>query len=128
MPGPRGLLPTRMHQSASSKASRGSPVSTMPWSSGKAQSSSSMATPLQRLLGLLDGDLEQLQDDRLVLAERLAGGDAGEDGVADLPRGAGDGDAQGRLAHAATFSFSMMASATSDVPTAVGSSRCGFMS
>ncbi len=46
MPGPRGLLPTRIAQSASAKASRGSPVRTMPRRSGKAQSSSSIATPL----------------------------------------------------------------------------------
>ena len=45
-----------------------------------------------------------LQDDRLVLPERLPGGDAREDRVADLPCGAGDGDSQGG-AHAATFSF-----------------------
>ena len=45
MPGPRGLEPTRMHQSASANASRGSPESTMPRRSGKAQSSSSIATP-----------------------------------------------------------------------------------
>ena len=46
MPGPRGLAPTRMAQSASANATRGSPLSTMPCSSGNAQSSSSMATPL----------------------------------------------------------------------------------
>ena len=45
MPGPRGLEPTRMAQSASLNATSGSSVSTMPCSSGKAQSSSSMATP-----------------------------------------------------------------------------------
>ena len=83
--------------------------------------------PAQGLLGPLGGDLQQLQDDRPVRSERLPRRDAGEDGVADLPRGAGHGDPQGRR-HAATFSFSMMASATSEVPTAVGSSRWGFMS
>ena len=42
----------------------------------------------------------------------------------------GDGDAErGRVRrHAATLRRSMTASATSEVPTAVGSSRCGFMS
>ena len=45
MPGPRGLEPTSMTQSASLNATFGSPVSTMSWSSGNAQSSSSMATP-----------------------------------------------------------------------------------
>ena len=50
---------------------------------------------LERLLRLLVGDLEQLQDDRLVLAEHLAGRDAKQQGVADLAGGAGDGDANG---------------------------------
>ena len=69
----------------------------MPWSSGKAQSSSSIATPLSAFCGLLDRDLEQLQDDRLVGAEHLAGGDAEQEGVADLAGGAGDRDAEGAL-------------------------------
>ena len=51
MPGPRGLLPMRMHQSASAKASRGSSVSTMSARSGNAQSSSSMATPRRAFWG-----------------------------------------------------------------------------
>ena len=38
----------------------------------------------QRLQGALGGDLEQLQDQRLVLAEHLAGSDAEEEGVADV--------------------------------------------
>ena len=85
---------------------------------------------LQRLLDLVNRDLEQLEDDRLVLAERLAGGDARQDRVADLAGGAGDGDAQGCLlgAHAVTESFSTSASATPEVPTAVGSLRSSFMS
>ena len=85
---------------------------------------------LQRLLNLVDRDLQQLEDDRLVLAERLAGGDARKDRVADLARGARDGDAQRGLlgAHAVTDSFSTSASATPEVPTAVGSSRSSFMS
>ena len=67
----------------------------MPASSGKAQSSSSIITPLQRLLRLLVGNLEQLQDHRLVLAEHVAAGDAEQQAVADLAGGAGDGDADG---------------------------------
>ena len=54
---------------------------------------------LQRVLRLLVGDLEQLQDDGLVLAQHLAGSDAEQQGVADLAGGAGDGDANGFLAH-----------------------------
>ena len=54
---------------------------------------------LQRLLRLLVGDLEQLQDDRLVLAEHLARGDAEQQGIADLAGGAGDRDSNGCLAH-----------------------------
>jgi hypothetical protein len=54
---------------------------------------------LERLLRLLVGDLEQLQDDGLVLAQHFARGDAEQQGVADLAGGAGDGDADGFLAH-----------------------------
>ena len=100
----------------------------MSWSSGNAQSSSSIATPFSASWTLSIGHLQQLQDERLVLAEHLAGGDAEEEAVADVPGGAGDGDAEGGGAHAVTFSFSMMASAIWEVPTAVGSSRWGFMS
>jgi hypothetical protein len=52
---------------------------------------------LQRLLRLLVGDLEQLQDHRLVLAEHLAAGDPEQQAVADLAGGAGHGDAHGLL-------------------------------
>src|SRR5690554_2441818 len=41
------------------------------------------------------GDLEQLQDDRLVLAQHVAGGDAEGEGVADLAGSAGDGNTDG---------------------------------
>ena len=71
----------------------------MPASSGKAQSSSSIITPLSAFCGLLDRHFEQLQDDRLVLAEHFAGGDAEQQGVADLAGGAGDGNANGLFAH-----------------------------
>ena len=67
----------------------------MPASSGNAQSSSSIITPLQRRLRLVDRQLEQLQDHRLVAAEHFAGGDAEQEAVADLAGGAGDGDADG---------------------------------
>ncbi len=43
------------------------------------------------------GDLEQLQDHRLVGSEHLPAGDAEEQGVADLAGRTGDGDAYGFL-------------------------------
>ena len=52
---------------------------------------------LERGLGLLHRQFEHLQDDRLVLAEHLAGGDAEQQGVADLAGGTGDGNADGGL-------------------------------
>ena len=55
---------------------------------------------LQRLLGLFHRHFEQAQHDGLVLAEHFARRDAEQDGVADLAGGAGDGDANGFLAHA----------------------------
>ncbi len=58
---------------------------------------------LEGLLRFFVGDFEQLQDDRLVFAEHFAGGDAEQQGVADLTGGAGDGDAQSGLGHG-TFS------------------------
>ena len=67
----------------------------MPASSGNAQSSSSIITPLSAACALSSGSLEQLQDHRLVLAEHVAGGDAEQQAVADLAGGAGDGDADG---------------------------------
>ncbi|MPN58586.1 hypothetical protein SDC9_206293 [bioreactor metagenome] len=42
--------------------------------------------------------VEQLEDDRLILAEHFAGGDAEEQAVTDLAGSAGDGDAQPDLA------------------------------
>jgi hypothetical protein len=50
-------------------------------------------------LRLLVRNFEQLQDDGLVLAEHLARGDAKQEGLTDLTRGAGDGDTDGLLAH-----------------------------
>ena len=71
----------------------------MPASSGNAQSSQFHHHALERLLGFLVGDFEQLQDDRLVLAQHFAGGDAEQQGVTDLTGGAGDGNANGLFAH-----------------------------
>ncbi len=51
MPGPRGLEPTRSAQFTSLKATSASPVRTMLCSRGKAQSSSSMATPFSAFCG-----------------------------------------------------------------------------
>mmetsp|Transcript_10300 Transcript_10300/g.24177 ORF Transcript_10300/g.24177 Transcript_10300/m.24177 type:complete len:247 (+) Transcript_10300:247-987(+) len=50
MPGPRGLAPTRKAKSAPSKALFWSSVWTMPLTRGKAQSSTSMHTPLRALI------------------------------------------------------------------------------
>ena len=52
---------------------------------------------LERLLRFLVRNLEQLQIDRLVLAEHLSRRDAKQQRVADLPGGARDGDTNGRL-------------------------------
>jgi hypothetical protein len=46
-----------------------------------------------------DRHFQQLQDDGLVLAQHFAGGDAEQQGVTDLTCGAGDGNADGLLAH-----------------------------
>jgi hypothetical protein len=54
---------------------------------------------LQRLLRLVVGYLEHLQDHRLVGAEHFAGGDAKQQRIADLTGGAGDGDAYGGFGH-----------------------------
>ncbi len=48
---------------------------------------------LQR--GQRRGDLEQVQDHRLIGAEHVAGGDAEQQGVTDLAGGAGDGNTDG---------------------------------
>ena len=48
-------------------------------------------------LGLFHRDFQKLQDDRLVLAEHLARGNAEKQAVADLAGGTGDGDANGLL-------------------------------
>jgi hypothetical protein len=50
---------------------------------------------LQRGLRLVDRQFEELQDDRLVAAEHLAGRDAEQERIADLAGGAGDGNSYG---------------------------------
>jgi len=54
---------------------------------------------LERLLRTFDRDFEQLQNDRLVLAQHFAGGDTEQQCVTDLTGGAGDSNANGLLAH-----------------------------
>ena len=54
---------------------------------------------LERLLRFLVRDLEQLQDDRLVLAEHFAAGDAEQEAIADLAGCAGDCDTNGGFGH-----------------------------
>ena len=43
--------------------------------------------------------VEQLKDDRLILAEHFAGGDAEKQAVTNLAGGAGDRDAHGGFGH-----------------------------
>jgi hypothetical protein len=50
---------------------------------------------LERLLGFLVRDFQQLQDDRLVLAQHLPGGNAKQQGVTDLTSSACDGNSDG---------------------------------
>jgi len=57
---------------------------------------------LQGLLGLLEGDFEQAQDDGLVFAQHFARGDAEQNCVTDLTCCAGNGNADGLLAHRKT--------------------------
>ena len=58
-----------------------------------------MQTPLQRGHGFFIGDFDEVQNDRLVRAERRAGGDAEQEGITDLAGRAGDGHANGSFAH-----------------------------
>ena len=101
---------------ASSRSAR-----SMPFVRGRAPTSSAILTPVERGLGVVEDvdpgqqreraveelerralgrldrlrDLQQVQVDRLALAEELPGGDAEEQRVADLAGGAGDGDLGG---------------------------------
>jgi hypothetical protein len=54
---------------------------------------------LERSLGFFVGDFEQLQNDRLVLAEHFAGGDTEQQAISDLSGSAGDCDTNGWLGH-----------------------------
>ncbi|MDT4867933.1 hypothetical protein FQZ97_1028680 [compost metagenome] len=54
---------------------------------------------LERLLGLLVGDFQQLQDHGLVFAQHFARGDAEQQGVTNLTCGTGDGNTNGLFAH-----------------------------
>jgi hypothetical protein len=90
MPCLRGMAPTRRQKSASLKATFGSSVATMLFSSGKAQSFQLHDHAFKRAEGR--GDFEQLQVDRLVRSKHVAGGDAEEEGVADLASGTSDGN------------------------------------
>ena len=51
----------------------------------------------QGVLGFLIGDLEQLQDHWLILAQHVAIGDPEQQAVSDLAGGAGDGNANGTI-------------------------------
>ncbi len=44
-------------------------------------------------------DVNKIEDDRLIGTEQLTGGDAEQNGIADGPRGAGDGDRQWCFIH-----------------------------
>jgi DNA-binding transcriptional regulator YhcF (GntR family) len=57
---------------------------------------------LQGLLRFLVGNFQQLQRHGLVLAQHLASCDAEQQGITDLASGAGDGHADGLLAHELT--------------------------
>ena len=78
---------------------------TMSCSVGKPQSSSSMATPSQRL-GMAPGgrDLQQLQDDLRVRPEHLAGGQPAQHGIGHLPGRPGHRHAN-RVAHGIALSL-----------------------
>ena len=90
MPGPRGRAPTSRAMLQPSNAAAGSSVT-----STSAQQRERAVLQLERgTLGSAHplGDLEQLQPDRPVGSEHLAGGDPEQERVADLPAGAGDRD------------------------------------
>ena len=97
MPSLRGTAPTRSAQLAPRNASSVSAVHTIDSSSGNAQSSSSICTPVERRERRLE--LEEPEVDRGVVSEGLPGGDPEEQRVADLSGGAGDGHGDGRVGH-----------------------------
>ena len=86
----------------------------MPRSSGKAQSSSSIAVPSAALIA--SGISSSRRLDLGVRAEHLPRGDAEEERVADLAGGAGDGDVDGALLIVISFCrFSSMEARNSSV-------------
>ena len=98
MPLPRGRAPTSRPSWQPSKAGFGSSWISIPVSSGKAQSSSSIAVPSAALTA--SGISSSVRCDLGVGAEHLAGRDPEQERVADLAGGAGDGDVDGdSLAH-----------------------------
>ena len=76
-----------------SKASFGSSEISIRRSSGKAQSSSSIAVPSAAVIA--SGISSSRSSTGGVVAEHLAAGDPEQQRVADLPGGAGDGDLYG---------------------------------
>jgi len=91
MPLLRGRAPISIAISVSLKATLGSSVRMTCCNSGKAQSSNSIGHAAQHRLRLRQ--VQQLQDDRLLVSQHVAVGDAEQRGVADLSGGAGDSDA-----------------------------------
>ena len=69
----------------------------MPLSSGKRAIVEFHAHAVQGGHGFFVGNFDEVQDDRLVRAERRAGGDAEQEGITDLAGGAGDSNANGVL-------------------------------
>jgi hypothetical protein len=103
MPGPRGLAPTSRHQLASLKPTRvGGLDDALEKREGAVVEFHRDA--FERLEGLLDRGLDQLEDDRLVGAEHRAGGDAEKERVTDLAGGAGDCDTDGGFHKEVRFS------------------------
>ena len=95
MPLLRGRAPTRSAMSASPKAASGSELMVTPARRGKAQSSSSIATPPRAPRACRD--LQQVQGDRLVRPEHRPARDPEQEAVGDLACSPGDGNLHGRL-------------------------------
>ena len=90
MPLLRGRAPTSRAMLASPKASLASSLMTTSLEQREGAVVELHHHALQGAEG--GGDLEQLQDDRLIGSEQGAAGDAEQQAVADLAGGAGDGD------------------------------------
>ena len=82
---------------------------------------------LERCLDLVDRQLEELQDHRLIRAEELAAGDAEKEAITDLAGGAGDGNANGRLhgrlLQSVVARIDSRSGRAGDAPAAVSSGR-----